>query len=181
MLKELTLSNFRIFDAPVTIRFRPITILIGRNSSGKSSIVKFLLMLQQSTEPGNSLYLTPEGSKTNLGLFRELKNFSTQKQHLDFILKVASDAKLTERLFALDSRDVHGINHDEIVYAVQAKISYEQRNQNGKAAYVVMKDNANNNFLKLAVTILNHCSSSSFMLVSCFISRTGGTVGMTGG
>ena len=50
MLTELKLSNFRIFDDEVTVRFRPITVLIGRNSSGKSSIIKFLLMLQQSAE-----------------------------------------------------------------------------------------------------------------------------------
>ena len=48
MLTELKLSNFRIFNDEVTVRFRPITVLIGRNSSGKSSIIKFLLMLQQS-------------------------------------------------------------------------------------------------------------------------------------
>ena len=35
MLTELKLSNFRIFDDEVTVRFRPITVLIGRNSSGK--------------------------------------------------------------------------------------------------------------------------------------------------
>ena len=35
VLTELKLSNFRIFDDEVTVRFRPITILIGRNSFGK--------------------------------------------------------------------------------------------------------------------------------------------------
>ena len=48
MLSELKISNFRLFDTWVHIRFRPITILIGRNSSGKSTAIKFLLMLQQS-------------------------------------------------------------------------------------------------------------------------------------
>ena len=61
MLTELKLSNFRIFDDEVTVRFRPITILIGRNSSGKSSIIKFLLMLQQSAEYGRYQFLTPRG------------------------------------------------------------------------------------------------------------------------
>ena len=70
MLTELKLSNFRIFDDEVTVRFRPITVLIGRNSSGKSSIIKFLLMLQQSTESGRAQFLTPEGSRVSLGVFR---------------------------------------------------------------------------------------------------------------
>ena len=75
MLTELKLSNFRIFDDEVTVRFRPITVLIGRNSSGKSSIIKFLLMLQQSAEYGRSQFLTPEGSRVSLGAFRALEEF----------------------------------------------------------------------------------------------------------
>ena len=158
MLKELRLSNFRIFDHLVKIRFRPITILIGRNSSGKSSIVKFLLMLQQSTERGNSLYLTPEGSKTNLGPFSELRNFSTQKQHLNFAFKVEADAGRTDGpLFSelLDLHDIakHEIDHDKLVYTVQATIPYAQQKQTGKAAYLVMNDNSDTKHLEFPVTI----------------------------
>ena len=155
MLKELTLSNFRIFDDPVTIRFRPITILIGRNSSGKSSIVKFLLMLQQSTERGNSLYLTPEGSKTNLGPFRELRNFSTRKRDLKFDFKVEVEADVDDadnQLFS-GQLDAHDVNHDELVCAVQATIPYAQQKQTGKVAYVVANDVSGTRYLDFPVTI----------------------------
>ena len=66
MLTELNLSNFRIFDDDVTVRFRPITVLIGRNSSGKSSIIKFLLMLQQSAVPGQSRFLKRRRQQSQL-------------------------------------------------------------------------------------------------------------------
>ena len=43
MIEELKLSNFRLFDdRKVTVRFRPITIFIGKNNAGKSSVIKFL-------------------------------------------------------------------------------------------------------------------------------------------
>ena len=71
MLNELKISNFRLFDDEVTLRFRPITILIGRNNAGKSSIIKFLLMLQQSLGPGSE-YLVSQGPAVNLGKFSEL-------------------------------------------------------------------------------------------------------------
>ena len=48
MLKELKITNFRGFDEEVVVRFAPITVFIGKNNSGKSSIINFLLMLQQS-------------------------------------------------------------------------------------------------------------------------------------
>ena len=153
MLKELTLSNFRIFDDPVTIRFRPITILIGRNSSGKSSIVKFLLMLQQSTERGNSLYLTPEGNRTNLGSFRELRNFSTRKRNLKFDFKVEAKTDLADNPLFSGELGTHDVNHDELVYAVQATIPYAQQKQTGKVAYVVTSDISGTRYLDFPVTI----------------------------
>ena len=90
MLRELKLSNFRIFDDEVTIRFRPITVLIGRNSSGKSSIIKFLLMLRQSSTSGQSRLLNPEGDKVSLGTFVGLKNSLTKKRNLTFELSVST-------------------------------------------------------------------------------------------
>ena len=69
MLTELKLSNFRIFDDEVTVRFRPITVFIGRNSSGKSSVIKFLLMLQQSVLTSRSEFPVVEGAAVRMGAF----------------------------------------------------------------------------------------------------------------
>lgn len=46
MKTDLTIKNFRIFDEEgVTLEFNPITILTGTNSSGKSSVVKAVMLL----------------------------------------------------------------------------------------------------------------------------------------
>jgi predicted ATPase len=42
------LNNFRSFSKPTKIDLRPITLLYGQNSAGKSSIIKSILLLQQS-------------------------------------------------------------------------------------------------------------------------------------
>ena len=84
VLSELKLSNFRIFDDEVTIRFKPITVLIGRNSSGKSSIIKFLLMLKQSTMATRLDFPVVDGTEVKMGTFMELKNVKTNKVSLGF-------------------------------------------------------------------------------------------------
>ena len=89
MLTELKLANFRIFDDEVTVRFRPITVLIGRNSSGKSSVIKFLLMLQQSSEARTSEFMSPEGEQVHLGALSGLKNTNTAKSILEFEMTVS--------------------------------------------------------------------------------------------
>ena len=76
MITELKLSNFRLFDDEVTVRFRPITVLIGQNNSGKSSVIKFLLMLKQSLDRESAQFLNPQDEKVGLGDFNDLKNVS---------------------------------------------------------------------------------------------------------
>ena len=92
MLKELKLSNFRLFDDKVTVRFRPITILIGQNNSGKSSIIKFLLMLKKSLDKESAQFFNTEN--TGLGNFIDLKNSLTEKKSFFFKLTVNTKKSL---------------------------------------------------------------------------------------
>ena len=126
MLTELKLANFRIFDDEVTVRFRPITVFIGRNSSGKSSIIKFLLMLQQSLGTGKAQFLTPEGERVNLGVFSGLKNALTLKSNLFF--ELAADGPRTisfgdaiSKLLTLPKN----VAHDRYMYKTGATIPYD--------------------------------------------------------
>ncbi len=61
MNTKFTLKNFRCFDSKgVTIDLRPITLLTDCNSSGKSSIVKALMLLSdyfQGTNKNGKKYL----------------------------------------------------------------------------------------------------------------------------
>ncbi|MCY3990911.1 MAG: AAA family ATPase [Caldilineaceae bacterium] len=86
MLDRLSLSNFRLFDEEVSIRFRPITVLIGNNSSGKSTILKFLLMLKQSAMSSSENFPLLNGELVRLGDFSDLKNSMSQNDRLDFEL-----------------------------------------------------------------------------------------------
>lgn len=47
---RLRLENFRIFGDSGWFRLAPLTVLVGRNSSGKSSLLSALLLLKQSFE-----------------------------------------------------------------------------------------------------------------------------------
>jgi len=52
MNTDYTIKNFRVFDSKgATIPLRPITILTGCNSSGKSSIVKSMVLLDTFLKP----------------------------------------------------------------------------------------------------------------------------------
>jgi predicted ATPase len=66
------LRNFKAFHYLEDIELKPLTVLVGANSSGKSSIFQALLLLKQSSEAGRSSgVLKFNGELTKLG------NFST--------------------------------------------------------------------------------------------------------
>lgn len=131
MLKELRISNFRLFDDEVTLRFRPITVFIGRNNSGKSSIIKFLLMLQQSLGGGSPDLLQSYGDRVRFGPFENLKNSLTQKQQLEFELKVSNPDSLGDGLRDYLQPDETDIEEDRLLYATSAMIPYDTDGGNG--------------------------------------------------
>lgn len=47
-METLRLKNYRCFDDTGDVRIKPITVLIGANSSGKSSFLKFFPLMKQS-------------------------------------------------------------------------------------------------------------------------------------
>ena len=104
MLKELKLSNFRLFSDEVTIRFRPITVIIGRNNAGKSSVIKFLLMLQQ-TLASNIDFLLPQGPRVRLEPFKKMKTCGGENQTMEFSLtceaKGSSATGIIPRVFSV--------------------------------------------------------------------------------
>lgn len=75
MLKRLRIRNFKVWNDTRSIRMAPITILFGANSSGKSSIGQFLMMLKQTAESPDRKAVFYPGGKTSavqLGSYQEM-------------------------------------------------------------------------------------------------------------
>lgn len=75
MLKKLQISNFKGWKNTGQIDMAPITLFFGANSSGKSSIGQFLMMLKQTIEsPDRKSVFYPGGlnSAAQLGSYRDM-------------------------------------------------------------------------------------------------------------
>ncbi|MCA9215113.1 MAG: DUF3696 domain-containing protein [Planctomycetales bacterium] len=75
MLTQLHIQNFKGWEDTGSIRMAPITLFFGANSSGKSSIGQFLMLLKQTVESQDrKAVLFPGGrnSAVQLGSFQEL-------------------------------------------------------------------------------------------------------------
>lgn len=90
MLKQLRIKNFKSWADTLEIRLAPITVFFGTNSSGKSSLLQFLLMLKQTAEsPDRRRVLHPGGQNTpvELGTFRDLVFNHDLGREIEFLLE----------------------------------------------------------------------------------------------
>lgn len=95
MLREYKLTNFKAFSETKPLLIRPITLLYGPNSSGKSSIIQSLILLKQTLdERGNSnSALVTKGSLVDLGTYNDLihKHDRNRKLSLKFSFEINKD------------------------------------------------------------------------------------------
>lgn len=92
MLKKLTLRNFKRFDeAGVTLDPGKVTVLIGVNGSGKSTILQALQVLKQSCLENVQGRLKLEGSEISLGSFNEVVHEQDVKRVISLALDIHYD------------------------------------------------------------------------------------------
>ena len=97
MLNKLRIRNFKCFEDTGEIEIRPLTLLVGPNSSGKSSIMQFLLALRQTVEsPDIQVAFAPNDSWVRLGSYPDFIFHHEWQRELEAMLEVMP--KLTDLL-----------------------------------------------------------------------------------
>ncbi len=88
-----SVDNFRIFSNETNFELKPITVLTGKNSSGKSSFIKGLKLLTNSYKKNGLVKLDVMDSKLKFGGFQSIKNFKQDKDEISFGIKIAVNEK----------------------------------------------------------------------------------------
>jgi AAA15 family ATPase/GTPase len=72
MITNFEIENFKSFAGKQSLKFAPITLIFGPNSSGKSSVIQSLMMLKQTMLSKSDSELVPSGDFINLGTYNSL-------------------------------------------------------------------------------------------------------------
>ena len=75
MFKSIEIDNFKSFGSKTKVELAPITLILGQNSAGKSSLLHALTLLKQTREGrdvGAPLLPRAEDGIIDLGSFHEL-------------------------------------------------------------------------------------------------------------
>ncbi len=97
MITQISIENFKSWEASGPIRLAPLTIICGNNSSGKSSIPQFLLMLKQTVESYDRLrvlHLGDKDSLVDLGSWQDVVHRHEQQRVFKFSLQFQPDVPL---------------------------------------------------------------------------------------
>lgn len=106
MLKSITLENYKSYNNEVSIDIKPLTILCGVNSCGKSSIIKSLLMMKQSYENNRANgEITYVGDYIDNGSYKSLANKKNKpikiKNEFELIYNSQADKLMFRELYRL--------------------------------------------------------------------------------
>lgn len=99
MRLKYRLKNFKAFRDTGTIEMAPITVLCGANSSGKTSILKSMLLIKQSSERNRSLLLRGgslqpllfNGEMARLGAWTDVVHGKERENQIMFEWQVTGD------------------------------------------------------------------------------------------
>ena len=129
MITGLEFTNFKAWRDTGPIRFAPLTVLFGTNSSGKSSIHQFLLMLKQTAEsPDRRRVFHPGGEGATpvaLGSFRDFVSGHDTALEIEFFLSWS----LPEDLEIEDPRTLKTYTGRELAFHATVGQSNERKGQ----------------------------------------------------
>lgn len=98
MIKEWQISNFKSISKETSLKFSPLTIFAGANSSGKSTIIQSILLIAQTLS--NKVVSRPvvlNGYLSTLGQFNDIKSKSIENNHNEISIKCTYESSFQNK------------------------------------------------------------------------------------
>lgn len=148
MIEELQLTNFKAWRASEPVTLAPVTVLLGTNSSGKSSIIQSLLLLKQTAaSPDRTIHLNLGGDEVhdffNFGGFENVLTVgATSPRQFEIAFRFIRPSD--ERVRRGDFRCSYGQTFSGAVVVEELNLSTDSRRfrvvRREKGAYSVVVD-----------------------------------------
>ncbi|MFN2452998.1 MAG: DUF3696 domain-containing protein [Pyrinomonadaceae bacterium] len=110
-IHQLRLENFRIFKK-AQADFRPLTLLTGANSSGKSSVLSAITAVLQSQSPHTFPFqFVPNGKTCSLGSYKDIAHGRSTRTKFSIGLSLRNE----EEEIVLDGRYRYSASGDQVL------------------------------------------------------------------
>lgn len=137
-LQSIELKDFKSI-AQAKVDFHPLTVIVGANSSGKSSLLQAILALSQTVRSGDQTgRFVLNRELIRLGTFEEVKNFASKDldSPIQITTVIRTEHRVSDRVFLVDSTYAswslqltsgESSNYDTRISSIEFKVSkYEK-------------------------------------------------------
>jgi len=118
MLKGIGVNNFRSFDKEQYLEIKPITIFVGKNSSGKSSLIRTFPLFRQSSEENTTGPVLWYGRYVDFGDFSDVISKNTTNDTIGFNFEILLTQK---HMMSVRSRKI--LSHDDTPVKIKLELS----------------------------------------------------------
>jgi predicted ATPase len=140
MLKHLRIHNFKGWEDTGAIKLAPITLFFGSNSSGKSSIGQFLMMLKQTMDSSDRKAVFYPGGKNSAmqpGSFQEMVFHHDKTRKISF----EYEWSLPEVFDIKDPNSQKTFQGDTINFSADVGLGEKEQNVLYNFLYTILKNN----------------------------------------
>lgn len=162
MLKSWLTQNFKPIIDSGELKLAPVTVLAGRNSSGKSSLIQSILMIAQTLSSRVlDRALLPTGPIIQLGTFEDILSEQTNLRTLVVGFELEMEKEKTRvRLRQADGRVVAGLSRN--VKSAKVLSIFRSASSNGASTSAIEASKVNVENVSLeVVTFLHRYTQSS--------------------
>ncbi len=109
-IKSISFKNYKAFSEQQTMQLKPITVLIGKNSSGKSSIAKLFTLLENSLMGDIDEPLLLKNNGVELGVEFDNLFFENNPAGIPLIFKIVYENNIEIEIGLLKKVDGYGLD-----------------------------------------------------------------------
>ena len=127
MLTGFRLKNFKCFADTDDVPLAPLTLIFGKNNSGKSTVFHSLLLLRQTIDAGIGTRLNLEGPLYAAGSYADLVHQHQSQRHIEmsfsFVPQDQKESRTVELEFSADEPNLPRLGRMELGLAGSSRIA----------------------------------------------------------
>jgi ATPase subunit of ABC transporter with duplicated ATPase domains len=126
MIHQWSVSNFKSIQKTVAVEFAPLTLFVGQNSAGKSTLIQSILMTAQTLQSNVvSRSVVLNGKIIRLGEFSDIRsnNSAQQEVTIGFELKRPT-FEIEPMAITARTRYYYSLGHQEKMLSVCSSFSF---------------------------------------------------------
>lgn len=144
MLDSISFENFKAFKKIDNLSIKPITVLCGANSCGKSTVIKNLLLMKQTLESSSNKNLLFNGKYVRMGDYKSLifnkdTKADIRLQYNIDMKKAIEDVNNRRLLERVLGRRLRNCVNDGFIISYDITFCWNEKNENMKINPIKIK------------------------------------------